>query len=162
MWAPVFMFEEIVELIDKDILPSLLFSHPGQKTSRASRINLTKSGDLFICPCFDEPANKCRIYPRRPFDCALYPFLLVRKDELVYLAIDKKCPYAASNSGTFKTALYKGYLKRSLQSKQFIVLAKNNPEIAGDYGSDPDIMVLSALPALSRALNGTSAPYNKR
>ncbi|HQP91708.1 MAG TPA: hypothetical protein PLU24_03440, partial [Candidatus Omnitrophota bacterium] len=143
-------------------LPASLFSHSTKNPSKRTCINLEKTGDMFICPCFDEPANKCKIYIKRPFDCALYPFLLTKKGNSAFLAFDNKCPYVQRSKKTFKAAIFKRYVKNFLESKKFITLAKNNPDIAGDYGQDTDIELIGRLPLLSKALYGTDPSHPEK
>ncbi len=161
-WAPVFMIDEIRTLVDHDIVPASLFSHPGQHKNESAKIILENQNDSFFCPCLNISSGRCIIYSDRPFDCRLYPFLLVRKNKDVYLAVDKKCPYVNRLLKSVKMFLYKFYLKNFLRSKAFVKLAKINPEIAGDYGNDPDIELLSVMPILSRAIYETVSSNNKR
>lgn len=48
-----------------------------------------------ICKCIflDLDDNKCDIYDNRPFECRLYPFMLVRDKDSVYVAVHLSCPF---------------------------------------------------------------------
>lgn len=170
VWAPLFLFEEISELTKRDILPSCLFTHPDIHGKKPARIDLIESKDGFVCPCLEihpvrgktsetsdgclrQPAsngvktNQCKIYQNRPLDCQLYPFLLVAKGQDAFLGVDENCPYVQKALSTPEAKEYIRYLKGFLSSKDFIRLAKSNPEIVQLYTQD--IKFLEALPELS-------------
>ncbi|MFH1622642.1 MAG: YkgJ family cysteine cluster protein [Candidatus Omnitrophota bacterium] len=135
IWSPLFTNSEINYLVEKDILPPLVFTtHPDtQKNNpRAQRINLIQDRDIFICPCFNSPDNRCKIYIDRPFECRLYPFLLTKKEGQIYLAIDKKCPYLNSVEED-KIKSYTGYLKRELKKPEAISFVKQIKDLFLDY-----------------------------
>ena len=77
-WSPLFLFSEIQELTEKNILPSCLFAHRNQASGRPARIDLLAGEANFLCPCLDPGKNVCRIYPHRPLECRFYPFLLTK------------------------------------------------------------------------------------
>jgi Fe-S-cluster containining protein len=139
VWSPLFTESEIKHLVEKDILPPLLFTLPPDslpknktKQHKTQRIDLITHKDYFICPCFNSDDSKCKIYANRPFECVLYPFLLVRKGKKSYLAIDKKCPYIENlNQGEIKS--YADYLKKELNKKSIKSFLENNPELFAEY-----------------------------
>jgi Fe-S-cluster containining protein len=135
VWAPLFTESEIKHLVDCDILPPLLFT--------TQRINLIPHKDYFICPCFNPDDKKCKIYADRPFECRLYPFLLARKDNKFYLALDKKCPYL-ENLSQDEIKSYTDYLKKELESKANKSFLKNNPDLFSDYPA-ADLKLLFSL-----------------
>ncbi len=54
-----------------------------------------RSGDeLCTCPGFEPAANRCTMYPDRPLDCRLYPFMLMYEQggSEVWLGLDTYCP----------------------------------------------------------------------
>jgi Fe-S-cluster containining protein len=160
VWSPLFLFEEILELTQKNIVPSCLFTHPNIHQKKPARIDLVESDNGLICPCLEIKTNTCKIYSQRPFDCRLYPYLLTRRGADVFLAIDEKCPYAKKSSGTPADKSTIAYLKNFLESQDFICLARKNPEIVQVYTTD--VKFLSPLPELTAALYGTSASHRKR
>jgi len=133
VWAPLFLFEEIVELTEKNILPVCLFTHAHMRSKSPARIDLLKYGEGYICPCFDLREKKCKIYPFRPLDCRLYPFLLVRQGKKSFLAVDEHCPYAKESLDVPATREYVRALCEFLRSKEFVALVKDNPEIIQTY-----------------------------
>lgn len=154
VWAPFFLYEEITELVNENLLSCCLFSHANVNQGRGGRIQAVKSGDHFFCPCFDVERNACNIYSRRPLDCQLYPFLLARKGDEAFLAVDKKCPHVAPNRKGPEWAAYRAYLRSILESETFLACAQKDPDIVADYGLDPDVEFLDSLAVLSKTLYG--------
>jgi len=133
VWAPVFLFDEIVELTGKNILPVCLFTHSQPQKKEAARIDLIEEEGSFICPCFDSKKNTCKIYAFHPLDCQLYPFLLVTKDKKKYLALDEHCPYTKEHKHREEFKKYVEELVSWLHSKEFLEIAVLNPKIFQDY-----------------------------
>jgi Fe-S-cluster containining protein len=79
----------------------------------------------FICPNLDLKTNLCRIYSERPFDCQLYPFLLNRKKDKVFLSVHLHCPFIEKNleRESFKRYVryLKGYLSKIKIEPKFIL-----------------------------------------
>ena len=63
---------------------------------------LVREPEFHRCPAFRPQTNDCRIYDRRPFDCRLYPLMLVYSEDgsEVRLGIDSYCPAVAENADT--------------------------------------------------------------
>jgi len=139
VWAPLFLFNEIVELTTKNIVPCSLFTHANARCGEAARVNLIEADGQFICPCFDQGANKCKIYAYRPFDCSLYPFLLARKGGQAYLAVDENCPYIKKTSVASAASAAKDmsehiqYLVEFFASEDVIKAVKDDPRIVQEY-----------------------------
>ena len=86
VWGPVLLKEEAKTLRRDNLLDDTMAS--------SGKIPLVKSSDKdsnFVCLFFNEGANRCKIYGKRPFECQLYPFLLNRKGSKVFLAADSNC-----------------------------------------------------------------------
>jgi Fe-S-cluster containining protein len=134
IWAPFFAASEISNLVENDILPPLVFtSHPpDSKKTGAQRINLTEIKDHYICPCFNPPDQKCKIYPHRPFECQLYPFLLTRKEGRFYVSQDNECPYFKIGPAD-KIKKHIDYLRQEFRSKEIIAFLKQNQELFVEY-----------------------------
>jgi len=144
VWAPLFLFEEIVALSEKNVVPSCLFTHSANKAGKAARINLIQGKGSFVCPCLSLSDNACKIYSQRPLDCRLYPFLLLRQDGGAFLAVDEKCPYARENIDSQATRKYARGLAALLASPSVVVLMKENSEIIQAYPGD--YRILEPLP----------------
>ena len=142
VWAPLFTDSEIKYLVKKNILPALVFTgHSETKIAKdrsgsmpicIQRINLIEHNGCFICPCFNPSDHSCKIYADRPFECQLYPFLLMRKDDKFYLVQDKKCPYL----NKIKEPRLKGYinyLKEEFKKEDILSFLRQNQELFAEY-----------------------------
>lgn len=137
VWAPLFTKSEVKHLVENDILPPLVFTtHPDQeqgvKEINPLKINLIAHEDYYICPCLEPREHKCKIYEQRPFECQLYPFLLVKSHGKFYLAKDIKCPYFKSGPED-KTKIYIEYLKKELQTQKMLYFLNANLDLFTKY-----------------------------
>jgi hypothetical protein len=88
---PFFAGEEIARAVAAGLAPT---SFPDASGSQVELIP-HPGAEGFICPAFDPATSECRIYDARPFDCRLYPLVLMwdRPHEQVLLGWDTKCPF---------------------------------------------------------------------
>ena len=124
VWAPLFVKSEIKYLIKENFFSLADFSNIAGR----QRLQPLKHKDYFICPCFNPINHLCKIYKNRPFECQLYPFLLVKKDDKFYLAQDDKCLYI-SVCRKEKLSRRTAYLEKKLNQKQTISFLKQNKEL---------------------------------
>ncbi len=85
------------------------------------------------CVFFRETNNKCSIYPNRPFDCRLYPFVLLKEKNRRFLSVHKMCPYVSSkhNSEEFKKAVCE--IKKYMNGKSIKIFVSQNRHLFGEY-----------------------------
>lgn len=85
------------------------------------------------CGFFDIEKNVCRIYQDRPFDCRLYPFLLLKKGRDIFLAVHLNCPYIEQTryQKIFADQLTK--LKDYFSGKDILEFLRRNQFLAGEY-----------------------------
>lgn len=98
-----------------------------------------KGQSNFLCSFLNPKNNKCRIYPHRPFDCRLYPFLICRRGKKVFLSADLNCPYLEKHLESGEVKKYVVSLLNFLNSKKFLKVLKDNPQIAQEYPGLTDI-----------------------
>jgi Fe-S-cluster containining protein len=103
---------------------------------KQNKFKLKLYKDIYICPCFNPYDSKCRIYPNRPFDCKLYPFLLARKGDKIFLGFDLKCPFTEDKQNSDEFKQFKNYLLNFLKQKDIETMIKNNPQLIADYKED--------------------------
>lgn len=96
----------------------------------------------FVCKFLNTVDNKCLVYARRPFECRLYPFLINRRSDKIYLSLDLQCPYARSNLKNQAFNIYFRYLAGLFNTPQYKNVLKNNPHIIQEYGSGEDVIEL--------------------
>jgi len=122
-WSPA--------LTDTDILKL-----PKELINQKNKFELKSYKDVYLCPCFRLEDNRCRVYQSRPFDCSLYPFLLVKKDNKFFLGVDLKCPFLQDKQNSHEFQGFVKYLLAFLGQEDIKELIKINPQIIGDYQED--------------------------
>ena len=125
------------------------------------------------CPCFDPVSHQCSIYEARPFDCQIYPFVLMRLDHQalpvgepgfggsgseasgplninrqheVVLGMDTKCPFIRDRVNSPEIYAFSSELALRLESSYQTLLLKNRGLI-GPF--QEDVIVLHSLRGLS-------------
>ncbi len=146
-WQAPFFSENEIEAAGRAGLPGESFANA--RRGRGETILLCGARNGYRCPGFDEAANVCRIYADRPFDCRLYPFLLVY-DELgsrVFLAADTLCPFVRENLETARAKAYVAELVGALELGLSEQIAPGM--VAGHSGQ---VREVASLPRLSRRI----------
>lgn len=137
IWSPALLDSETEELVSKNIPPSVVSS------SKKIHLEPKEKEEGFVCALFEQQANKCKIYPLRPLECRLYPFLINRREEKIFLAVDLHCPFAAQNIKGKKFNEYAAYLNKFLNNPSVSAILKNNPQIIQEYPEAVDIEELA-------------------
>lgn len=148
LMAPVFSAEEM-SAAGLAGLPGEAFCRTGY--GRSEPILLRAGKGHAFCPAFDETANRCRIYPVRPLDCALYPFLLTYDEggKSVRLAADMACPYVVDNLSRAELKEYAQRLAGQIDASQDERLVRDGGPVGFHR---PEFEVLAQLPNLTRRL----------
>jgi Fe-S-cluster containining protein len=122
--------------------PCLLEEEKERLAEKIKLLSAARQGS-FICASFNPAENKCRIYPLRPFECRLYPFLVNFKADKVFLAVDLNCPFVQKNveSPAFKE--YVRTLADFLNSPEQLAILRNNPQVIQAYKEAQDLIELS-------------------
>lgn len=79
----------------------------------------------YRCVSLDTARNECTIYPSRPFECRLYPFVLNRRGDRLFLSVDPNCPYVKEQEGRAEFVAYAGKLASRLQQALAAALREN-------------------------------------
>ncbi|HBU07754.1 MAG TPA: hypothetical protein DEA99_00805 [Candidatus Omnitrophica bacterium] len=102
---------------------------------------LVKNNNGYRCEHLKEENNRCAIYPQRPLDCRLYPFLLVKKGSSLQLGLHESCCFVEEKQpAPADIQTYAQYLKNRLNSASFISAIRKNPEIASDYQENVELI----------------------
>ncbi|MCM8813058.1 MAG: YkgJ family cysteine cluster protein [Candidatus Omnitrophica bacterium] len=72
------------------------------------------------CPFLQAASHRCRIYPARPLECALYPFLLSRRNDTLDLLAHRACAVVAETYDTAEFSLYAEYLETVLREPEIL------------------------------------------
>lgn len=136
-WVPCLLEEEMQFLLDKDIPPACI------SLQRKLLAEPHAQGSGYLCPFLDAESNRCKVYGFRPFECQLYPFLLVMRNKRALLTVDLNCPYAKEklNSQEFKE--YTAYLESFLNSPAQLRILKDNPQLLAAYEEVLELLELT-------------------
>ncbi len=87
------------------------------------------------CVHFKSEDNTCGIYDRRPFECALYPFIVSQHGEAVSVYMHLACPYIQDKEVSPELAQYAQYLKEFFALDTTKTFLANNRQLLHDYSS---------------------------
>jgi uncharacterized protein len=120
-------------------------------------LNPEPRGEGYLCPAFDAATATCRIYEQRPFDCQLYPLVLMwnKPHNQILLGWDTKCP--------FMREAIPDEIQRHAER---VMALLDQPGIRGHLIAHPrligrfqeDVMVLAPLPHLTETIAGHWGP----
>ncbi len=145
-FAPVFTEEELAK-IEKDSEKANFNQFGTVKQAKLVKIN----DDLFACPFYSVDNGLCAIYKNRPFDCRIYPFLVARKNNKVYLtAFREACP-SLEKKGNAKIKDYIRTLCAWLQKDENLKMFSKFPDLI--WPVDDDQTIVCELAELNKKIN---------
>ena len=151
-FSPIFTEEEFNTVIKKGFSKKLFKKI--SKNAYQLKLNKKEKG-FYVCP-FLSKGNWCSINEIKPYDCKIWPFILMRgkgkNKNKVYLMIDKvnECP-AIKKASKEKIKKYIKYLKNYLESDKIIKLFKKYPKII--YSYDYDLTRICYMKDLTKKLD---------
>lgn len=90
--------------------------------------------------------NMCHVYEHRPFECRLYPFLLLRKGAGAAVGAHLSCPYVQGKRENPEYKKFVGHLQEYFQREDALGFVRRNRSLLGDYsGYEGEIKELFAL-----------------
>ena len=128
-WRPKVAKEEIDQIALG--LADKIFSK--KFTDAQGHIRAVQNGGVCRCTFFNTQYNTCGIYSYRPFECQLYPFLLARKGEEIFISVHLNCPFIQENKGKDAFQRFTGALRNYFGSDDTKNFLKRNPLLAADY-----------------------------
>lgn len=87
------------------------------------------------CVHFNQADSSCRIYTKRPFECALYPFVVSRSVSSVDVFMHLACPYIQDHELSPALAEYQQYLISFFNEETTQVFLKANQDLLHDYSA---------------------------
>ncbi len=126
-WLPSLLNEEISALIQNPACKVII------SDKKKIKPVFSQKNNNYLCYFLNPQENKCGIYPLRPLECQLYPFLINAYQEKVWLALDFNCPFAETHYETQEFIKYVEYLTGLLESVNFKKIFKDNPQIIQAY-----------------------------
>jgi len=144
VWSPALLDEEIAESQKNNIPPAVINKHkklvlepfPKHKDS-----SLPGHMDMiFVCPFLDTGSNKCKIYSFRPLECKIYPFLINKRDDKVFLSVDPGCPFIKERLSTLEFKEYVQNLTAFILDPAQTAVLKRNPQLFQVYDDALDLV----------------------
>ncbi len=86
-----------------------------------------------LCRFLNKADSTCKVYADRPFECALYPFLLSKNSDGINVYVHLACPYVQDNQGNAAIKDYIQYLKRFFEEQGTVDFLKRNTHLFSDY-----------------------------
>lgn len=140
-FAPIFTAEELEAIRQvRDDLPDFT---PFRGSDKVFQIRL-KEAEIpheeypYVCPFLDEANYRCTIYEVRPFDCRIWPFIVlkVRETGQVLLAhFTGEACLAVQEAQPEDFAAYEAYMQQLVTSESFLKFLKKYPELIWEHGS---------------------------
>lgn len=91
-----------------------------------------------LCRFLNSSDNTCRAYHERPFECALYPFILSIEDGRRKVYLHLACPYIQDTQGDPRLTTYIDYLKNFFMAAGTQDFLKRNQHLISDYAKASD------------------------
>ena len=85
------------------------------------------------CVFFQAGDHTCHIYERRPFECRLYPFLLIKKGDDPAIGVHLSCPYVQEKWHDAEFQRYVEELQKYFQKQEVLEFIRRNPLLIGNY-----------------------------
>ena len=130
-WRPRLSAEDAAGLNSRD---NALLEQNSDAGMSVKTVFIPNSG-IVRCAFFCIDDNKCRVYPNRPFECRLYPFLLCRRNDGIVIGVHLGCPYVQDNMGTDSFNAYVSSLRQYLNSREVEGFIRDNMFLVRDYSS---------------------------
>jgi len=142
MWSPLLLNEEIECLKENNLLSGC----DTKKKKLTTVLNSTEEN--FVCAFLSVQDNSCRIYGLRPFECRLYPFLINREKNRIYLAVDPHCSFVERNAATSQFREYADYVADILKSPPVVRIINEIRDMIPEYQGVMNIAELYAYPGV--------------
>ncbi len=110
------------------------------------------SGQTCACPFFNPVTQECTIYPNRPLDCQLYPFVLTfgATRKRILLSLDTQCPFVQDAANQEALAGYGDYVRDYLEERSLVSSLSLNPGLVSEDG--PSFLPFFPLAGLSEKI----------
>ncbi len=103
-----------------------------------------------LCRFLDKADNTCKAYTDRPFECALYPFVLSSSGDAIQVYVHLACPYIQDHQTDPALQGYMDYLKQFFNEPQTLDFLKRQRHLIHDYS--PAMMELQYVFTIQAAL----------
>lgn len=129
-WRPRIAKEESMEMVALGLATQIFAK---SMTDQDGYIKAKPCLGQFHCSFFHKENNTCNAYQARPFECQLYPFVLVRAQENLSVHVHLSCPHIGKMRSSPEFEKYVAYLKGFLQKAHVTAFLRRNRDIGGEY-----------------------------
>ncbi|HLD87093.1 MAG TPA: hypothetical protein VJB12_03430 [Candidatus Nanoarchaeia archaeon] len=99
-----------------------------KKDAHRLRFDRKKNGE-YHCSCLGK-GMECTLQKAKPFDCALYPFVLMRaKEGKVLMMVDETCPKIAKIKDSDEFLAHAQYLRKEFCTQGMGEFLSRNPQV---------------------------------
>jgi Fe-S-cluster containining protein len=145
VWSPCLLDAEIEQLLKHNMPPSVISQNKKIRLEPFPKQGPSEMpahiGPIYICPFLNIQDSKCAIYAYRPFECQLYPFLINKRSDKVFLSVDLGCPFVKEKLDGAEFKNYALYLLE-LINQSYLDVIKHNPQIIQAYEEAKDLFEL--------------------
>ena len=99
----------------------------------AGGIKTIQTCERHFCEFFNGKDNTCGIYAKRPFECALYPFILSQTPDAVKVYVHLACPYVQDHLPRADYVAHVAYLKEFFRRGDIREFLSRNKSMFHDY-----------------------------
>lgn len=138
-FAPILTDEEMETIIGLGYSPNLFSKF--KDYNKIFQLKLIKNGKKYDCPFLDLQSHLCKIYPNRPFDCRIWPFIIMRdkKNKVVIGCFNKEyCDIVYSKK---EFDIFSNKLLKWIEKEKIVELISKYPGLIWDYEEDTSIIM---------------------
>ncbi len=117
-WRPKVGEEELAQGIDKE-----------------GYLQTIVQGNHHQCTFFNKKDNTCGVYSKRPFECALYPFIVSGHGGGVEVYMHLACPYIQDKESSPEIEEYVLYLRNFFEQPSTKSFLRSNSRLLHDYSA---------------------------
>ncbi len=134
-FAPIFTAEELEAIrAARSSLPEFV---PFKQTENIFQIRLKQAVHPdpvypYVCPFLDEDSYQCTIYDVRPFDCRVWPFIILKQTETGAIRLEhftESACLALQEVSPDDFRDYEAYMQEYVASEEFVNFLKRYPDL---------------------------------
>ena len=91
------------------------------------------TGGQCECVFFERKTNTCQIYDQRPWECRLYPFMLTRRGEHVWVVMHLACPHIQDALGSESLKNFVITLQSYFEQDDVVEFLRRHAQNVTDY-----------------------------
>lgn len=130
LWRPKVFVGEIAQAVKRGLAEEIFLK---ESLDQGNRVKAVSCQGGHFCRFLDVQTNKCTAYGFRPFECRLYPFVLVKNTDRVSVCVHHHCPFVQEKRNSSEFIRYVSYLKRLFKGKNMRRFIQENLALVDVY-----------------------------